>query len=41
MSIRFKLRELEQFTQNFDKNWPKKHFWQIDLKGVKMTYVDF
>jgi len=41
MSIGSKLRHVKQFIQNFEKNWSKKHFWQIDLKGVKMTYVDF
>ena len=41
MSIRSKLRYLEQFIRHFEKKWSKKHFWQIDLKGVKMTYVDF
>ena len=44
MLIQSKLRPVEQFIQNclkFQKNRPKKHFLQIDPKGIKMTYVDF
>ena len=41
MLIQLKLRYLELFIQKKLTNWSKKHLSQIDLKGVKMTYVDF